>query len=278
MKRSRTIVLSAALIMIAAGVFAWFLNRGPERVDDAAGTPGNARVTGAVTAKVAPPVLSVPAVARLNRAPSAAPTSEQRRPPEDVLNAFSSSDTKSRWKSHLEAGRPLRFTGGRIRAVVGDPARENQLLGELGVSLGLGPNVVFHREQKSTGNLTIVDQQQRFMFESGTSFPVFGAKLRVFANRLGEIFMIQNETRTVDLSIEDTPALAAAEAIQIVAAHLQDQEFELRIYDPSLVVYADDRPHQLAVQVLSSKVGSSRLLLVGQSTRTVIRDIELTRN
>lgn len=201
--------------------------------------------------------------------------SSQSQPPSekdllDVLEKYSGSRS---WTFDTDDnGRIFKITGSTLKKVMSDPAVQSSFLKDFQKATGFERPALFQSENQSTASLEIRDQKQLFELPDGSTIPVYEAKLRLVGNKEGDAFIVYDTLESeIDPNIRGELELSPTDAINIAENHLQSKEYELK-HTGETYIFTKNRPHQRVSEVIARHGSSTRRLLIGHQTQTVVSD------
>ncbi len=173
------------------------------------------------------------------------------------------------WKVDLdESGLPLRMTGAGLKAIFENGGEGESFLREYTELLGFSELPPLAREDSTTSRFQIVDYVQRHTLATGETLPVFESWLRFKGSPDEGAFIGNNQLRPVE-NLRGDLGLSDEEALSIVRRAFNGPAQKIEVKS-SKVVYAHERPHQLATQITITGPLPHWLVLVGHESKTIL--------
>jgi hypothetical protein len=166
-------------------------------------------------------------------------------------------------------GNPMRMSGQGLK-VMGEGAETSAFINELTQELGFAASPPLARENSRSANFRIVDYLQSYVLPTGETLPVYDAWLRLKGSETDGAYVVINLLKPVDTTIKPELQLSSADALEILKREMELKQDATLTVRPAAVIFADQLPHQKALQIEVGGPQPHWLVLVGAETRSVI--------
>jgi hypothetical protein len=192
-----------------------------------------------------------------------------------LLHAYA---TTSDWKIYFdENGQPFKMVGEGLPGLALNPETLRNFIYDLQATLDFKSPAQLNLIPTRPSRAVTTHFDQTYAVMNNKQLSVYQSWIRVFSRpKGGDVFMIVNHLKDIDPQINSQLSLSSEEAMAIAKAYLgADKNFELTM-GPKPLIYASEKPHQIVLQVFAKRPPESRLLLIGNDSKSVIVDEDKT--